>query len=290
MNKIIFIPSLVVAFISNACMAQIDCKTTDINKIPGKWVWNKGGYGTQYQQCEPIRKEMLRIMPVALEGLHATNAIAYGGVPTIANTNTAPKVYECYLMLKKHECLKGYNTLQPEGETGCWAYFVINSLFQGGTYFEEGLHFPYFKNEGMILVGDFFTEKDANGNRVLYVSTFGKANQIRGYYFAQKDRLPLRKITWRELVLSYKTYSEKALNHSLTYTRAGLANNQKEVTITKYEDTKKYLTNLITDKKKEITKLENEILLLQNWYNSLQQHARLDETARSSQTRLEKKK
>jgi len=289
MYKYPIILSFVVALISNAGIAQIDCKTVDINKIPGTWVWKKGGYGTQYQQCEPIRKEIQRIMPVALDGLHATNGIAYGDLPTIANTNAAPKTYECYLMLKKYECLKGYNVIQPEAVTGCWVYFVVNGIFQGGSSFEDGLHFPYYKNESLLLVGNFYTEKDATGNRILYVSTFGKANQIRGYYFSAKERLPLRKITWRELISSYKTYTEKQLNHSLTYIREGLAKNEKELTTTLYEDTKKYLTNLITDRKREIEKLENEIKSLQTWYDGIVTHQKLDEVARSAQIRLEKK-
>lgn len=114
----------------NAGTAQINCNTLDINKVSGKWVWQKDGYGKQWQQCEPIRKEMQRIMPLALDGLHATNSIAFGDMPAVPNTPAAPKYYECYLMLKKYECLKGYNILQPEGETGCWVYFVMNSIFQ----------------------------------------------------------------------------------------------------------------------------------------------------------------
>ena len=43
-------------------------------------VWQKGGFGNQWQINEPIRKEIQRIMPEALEGLHATNSIAFGDV------------------------------------------------------------------------------------------------------------------------------------------------------------------------------------------------------------------
>ena len=62
-------------------------------------------------------------------------------------------------MLKKYECLKGYNTVQPEGETGCWVYFVMNSIFQGGASFQDGLHFGYYANEGGMYIGDFYTAK-----------------------------------------------------------------------------------------------------------------------------------
>ncbi|MBL0134619.1 MAG: hypothetical protein IPP79_11730 [Chitinophagaceae bacterium] len=206
MNSFKKILVLLTVFIYCKSSAQINCNTLDINRVPGKWVWQKGGYGTQWQYGEPIRKEMQRIMPVALDGLHATNSIAFGDIPAIPNTNTAPKYYEYYLMLKKFECLKGYNIVQPEGETGCWVYFVVNSIFQGGASFQDGLNFGYYANEGGMYPGDFYTQKDASGNRILYVSTFSKTNQKRGYFFSDKDRLPIRKISWKELIMSYYTF------------------------------------------------------------------------------------
>lgn len=268
--------------------AQINCNTVDVNKVPGKWVWQKGGYGNQWQLCEPIRKEMQRIMPVALDGLHTTNSIAFGDVSSVPNTSTAPKYYEGYLMLKKFECLKGYNILQPEGETGCWVYFVMNSIFQGGVSFQDGLHFGYYANEGGMYVGDFYTEKDASGNRIVYVNTFARPNQKRGYFFSDKDRLPIRKVSWQELVMSYNTFTAKELNSKLTYLREGLAKNEKEITTTKYEDTKKYLANLITDRKKEIIKLENDKDALQNWYNKILRHEKINEPAQVTNTCMEK--
>lgn len=273
---------------NNAVYSQINCATLDLNKVPGKWVWQKSGYGSQWLLCEPIRNEMKRIMPIALEGLHATNFIAFGDVPTIPNTSTAPKNYEYSFMLKKFECLKEYNILQPEGATGCWVYFVMNSIFQGGASFQDGLHFGYYQNEGGLYVGDFYTEKDADGNKILYVSTFSRPNQKRGYYFSAKDRLPLRKISWKELILSYQTFTEKEVISKLTYTKEGLAKNEKELTTTKYEDTKKYLTNLIADRKKEIKKMGDEIITLQNWYKNILQHKKINETAQVTNTRLEK--
>jgi hypothetical protein len=230
--------------------SQVNCNTLDINKVPGKWVWQKGGYGNQWQLSEPIRKEMQRIMPAALDGLHATNSIAFGDVSAIPNTNTAPKYYENYLMLKKYECLKGYNIMQPEAVTGCWVYFVMNSIFQGGASFQDGLHFGYYANEGGMYVGDFYTQKDATGNRIVYANTFAKPNQKRGYFFSAKDRLPIRKVSWQELVISYKTFAAKEITGKLVYLTEGLAKNEKELTSTKYDDTKKYLSNLIADRKK----------------------------------------
>lgn len=76
----------------NVGTAQINCNTLDINKVSGKWVWQKDGYGKQWQQCEPIRKEMQRIMPLALDGLHATNSIAFGDMPAVPNTPRSTKI------------------------------------------------------------------------------------------------------------------------------------------------------------------------------------------------------
>lgn len=288
MNRFKITLVLLTVFIYCKSSAQINCNTLDINKVPGKWVWQKGGHGTQWQFGEPIRKEMQRIMPVALDGLHATNSIAFGDLPAIPNTNTAPKYYEYYLMLKKYECLKGYNIVQPEGETGCWVYFVVNSIFQGGASFQDGLNFGYYANEGGMYPGDFYTQKDASGNRILYVSTFARTNQKRGYYFSSKERLPIRKVSWKELVMSYFTFTNKEMTGKLTYLREGLIKNEKEITTTKYEDTKKYLNNLINDRKKEIIKLEDEKNILQNWYNSIISHKKINELAYVNKSYLQK--
>jgi len=288
MNRIIPPLFLLASLVFTTGLAQVNCSTIDINKVPGKMVWQKGGFGNQWQINEPIRKEMQRIMPEALDGLHATNSIAYGDVSAVPNTSTAPKYYENFLMLKKFECLKEYNIVQPEGETGCWVYFVMNSIFQGGASFQDGLHFGYYANEGGMYTGDFYLQKDANGNRIVYANTFARPNQKRGYYFSASDRLPIRKVSWQELIMSYKTFTEKEITSKLTYTREGLAKNEKELITTKYEDTKKYLSNLITDRKKEIDKLEDDKTALQLWYNNILRHKKINDTARVTQTRLEK--
>lgn len=288
MNRIFTLLLLFTSFVYNNGLSQVNCSTLDINKVPGKMLWQKGGYGNQWPLCEPIRKEIQRIMPEVLEGLHATNSIAFGDVSAVPNTNSAPKYYELYFMLKKYECLKGYNTIQPEGETGCWVYFVMNSIFQGGASFQDALHFGYYANEGGMYVGDFYLQKDANGNRIVYANTFARGNQKRGYYFSASERLPIRKVSWQELVMSYKTFTEKEINGKLTYLREGLAKNEKELITTQNEDTKKYLSNLIADRKKEIKKWDEDELLLQKWYNNILRHKKINETAQVTRTRLEK--
>lgn len=287
MKKILILLFSTILF-DGVVLAQINCNTVDLNKFPGKWVWQKGGFGNQWQLCDPLRKEMQRIIPAALDGLHVTNNIAFGDVSSVPNTPSAPKYYENYFMLKKYECLKGYNIVQPEGETGCWVYVVMNSIFQGGSSFQDALNFGYYSNEGGMYVGDFYTVKDANGNRILYVNSFAMANQKRGYFFSAIDRLPIRKVSWKELIMSYNTFTEKEIVSKLTYLREGLEKNEKELITTKYEDTKKYLLNLISDRKKEINKLEEDKTSLQNWYKNIILHKKINELAQVTKRFLER--
>ncbi|MFN9492948.1 MAG: hypothetical protein ACK57D_07815 [Sphingobacteriales bacterium] len=267
--------------VTTACAGQVDCKTIDLNKAPGKWIWNKGRYANQWQFSDPIRKELQRIMPVALDGLYATNSIAYGDLPTIPNTQAAPKQYDCYLMLKKYSCVMGNNILKPEGETGCWVYFNVNTMFDGGQSSESGVEFPYYVNEGTLLVGDYFIERDAAGNKILYANTPYGNNQFRGYFFSGKEKLPIRRISWRDFITSYKVSVEKKLRSKLYSARESLENSEKNVTTTKYEDTKQYLTNLIADKKKEIITLESDINALLSWFNQILTHKKINEMARA---------
>ncbi|MBK8139671.1 MAG: hypothetical protein IPK57_00670 [Chitinophagaceae bacterium] len=126
---------------------KVDCNTLDVNKVPGKWVWESKAPSfqdpipaSQWKFGEPIRKEMQRIMPVALEGLYATNSIAFPKGKALWSSPSSPAAYENYLMLKKYECLKGYNELKPEAVTGCWVYFSVNQM--GG-----GKNSPYRNRE-----------------------------------------------------------------------------------------------------------------------------------------------
>ena len=64
--------------------AQTNCKDIDLIKVPGKWVWDKSGGGgnpatnSQWAICEPIRKELQRILPKQVDGIIATNSIDFG--------------------------------------------------------------------------------------------------------------------------------------------------------------------------------------------------------------------
>jgi hypothetical protein len=265
--------------------AQVDCNTVDIYNLPGKWNWRSAGSASQWTYCEPIRKELQRILPVAMDGLEVTNSIAFSSSPAIVNTPSAPKNYECYLMVKKFECLKTYQRTQPEGETGCWVYFLVNGI---GLASHSALHFPYHVNEGPIFIGNFYTEKDALGNRLLYAQEYNRAPELRGYYFSKKDRLPVRTLSWKELLQSYETYSVRELRLRISSLKDGLVRNEKELATTSFADTKTYLENLIRDRKKELQEKETALQEMASWSKEMMNHPRAGDVARVGIQRLDK--
>ncbi|MBX9784122.1 MAG: hypothetical protein K2X48_12605 [Chitinophagaceae bacterium] len=272
---------LLFVFIFLKSNGQVNCNTLDVNNVPGKWVWQKGGYGNQWQMCEPIRKEMQRIMPVALDGLHATNSIAFGDNTVFWHTKS-PAAYECYLMLKKFECLKGYNELRPEGETGCWIYFSVNQI--------DGVKFPipcqstelkYHEYESNIRVANIEVKTDAAGNKIIYSSYRAEEVLKHCYFFSTRKDLPLRKLTNKELFTSYKIYHEKRLTEKIA---------QQEKIVAEYE--KRYNNMSASEKQKgdyrsqqflngmeylKNLKLEKENII--PWYNTAMKQANINETA-----------
>ena len=101
--------------------------------------------------------------------------------------------------------------------------------------------------------------------------------------------MPLRKISWKELAQSYKTFTEKEISSKLSYIKEGLAKNEKELIATRYADTKEYLTKLIEDRKNEIHKLEEDKTALQSWFSNILLNKKINETARVKQIRLQEK-
>lgn len=198
---------------------KVDCNTLDINKVPGKWVWQSAAPSyqdaipaTQWKYGEPVRKELQRIMPAAPEGIHATNSIAFPKGKAFWYNAASPSAYENYLMIKKYECLKGYNTLQPEGATGCWVYFAINQL--DGEKFplpHEGTEVKYHAYASNIRVVNIEVQTDAAGNKILYSNYRPESILKHCYFFSPRKDLPWRKLTNKELFTSYKLYHEKRL-------------------------------------------------------------------------------
>jgi hypothetical protein len=274
---------LVISMVSLAysVTAQINCSTIDINKVPGKWVWQKGGYGNQWQLCEPIRKEMQRIMPVALDGLHAFTSIAFGDQTTFWYTKS-PAAYDYYLSLKKFECLKGYNVIQKEGETGCWVYFSVNQI--DGESFPlpaQGTEVEYHENESNIRVTNIEIKTDAAGNKIIYAQYRPEETIKHCYFFSARKDLPWRKLTNKELFTSYKIYHEKRLTEQIArhekivadyekiYNSMSATEKQKgDYRSQQFLTGKEYLRNLKLEKEKIIP-----------WYNTALKQANINETA-----------
>jgi hypothetical protein len=273
MNKLKTMLVLLAVFIFYKSSAQINCNTLDVNKVPGKWVWQSKAPSfqdqipaSQWQVCEPIRKEMLRIMPVAIDGLYATNSIAFPKNKSIWYIPSSPNNYENYFMLKKYECLKGYNKLQPEGETGCWIYFSVNSL--------EGHNFPlpaggngmkFYANESGLRIANIEVKTDAAGNKIIY-SQYRPEQVIKHcYFFSPRNDLPVRKITNKELYTSYKLHHEKRLAEAIPrqekiaadyekiYNSLSAAEKQKgDYRTQQYQTSAAYLKSLKEEKEKII--------------------------------------
>ncbi len=273
---IFFILTVVIFLKGNA---QVNCSTLDINKVPGKWVWQKGGYGNQWQLCEPIRKEMQRIMPVALDGLYATNSIAFGDKASFWYTKS-PTAYECYLMLKHFECLKGYNELQPEGETGCWIYFSVNNL--------EGERFPLPAqvanmtfNESSIRVTNITVQTDAAGNKIIY-SSYRPGQVIKHcYYFSARKDLPWRKMTNHELFASYKAHHEKQANEQIAKFEKLLAQDEKKYSglSAAEKQQQSYWPDVIKKDRQRLENYKNVKDKVISWYSSALKQDNLNDTA-----------
>ena len=214
-QKIVF--SLLLTASTLSAQEKADCNTLDINKVPGKWVWASKAPSfqdaipaSQWKFGEPIRKEMQRIMPVAIDGLYATNSIAFPKGKSFWYSTTSPSSYENYFMLKKYECLKGYNILQPEGATGCWVYFAINQL--DGEKFplsHEVTEIKYHEYESKIRVVNIEIQTDAVGNKILYSQYRPDEILKHCYFFSPRKDLPWRKLTNKELLLLIKFIMRK---------------------------------------------------------------------------------
>ena len=268
-------------------VGQVDCNTLDINKVTGKWVWASAAPSfqdaipaSQWKFCEPLRKEMQRIMPVAIDGLYATNSIAFPKGKAFWYSSNSPAAYENYLMLKDYECLKGYNELKPEAVTGCWVYFSVNQM--DGEKFplpEQGTELTF--NQSKIRITNIEVQNDAAGNKIIYSNYRVEETLKHCYFFAAKKELPWRKLTNKELFGTYKAYQEKRLTEQIA---------RHEKIVADYEKT--YNSLSVTEKQKsdyrtqqfqtgaaylKTLKLEKEKINL--WYNSALKQTKINEVA-----------
>ncbi len=285
--KTIFVFIAVVIFYTTK--AQINCNAIDVYKVPGKWVWASAAPSfqdpipaSQWKFGEPIRKEMQRIMSVALDGLYATNSIAFPEGKSFWYATNSTSAYEIYLMLKKFECLKGNNELKPEAVTGCWVYFSVNQI--------DGVKFPlpsettevkYHAYESNIRITNIEIKTDAAGNKIIYAQRRSEEILPHCYFFSANNDLPWRKLTNKELFTSYKFYHEKRLieqiarqekivaDYEKVYNSLTAAEKQKgDYRTQQYETGAAYLKNLKLEKEKIIP-----------WYTAALKQANINETA-----------
>ncbi|HOZ68113.1 MAG TPA: hypothetical protein PLU11_05575 [Chitinophagaceae bacterium] len=275
--KITFLALLLCSCIMT--MAQVNCATLEINKVPGKWVWQRAGYGAQWQYGDPLRKEMQRIMPVALDGLHATSSIAFGDQATFWYTKS-PAAYEYYLMLKKYECLKGYNTLQQEGETSCWVHFSVNQL--DGEKFpmpEQGTGVIF--NESRIRVTNIEVQTDAAGNKVIY-SNYRPDETIKHcYFFSSRKNLPWRKLNNKELFTAYKAHHETRVIKEIARFEKLVSDDEKKFnslsSAKKQQQT--YWPEIIRKNKEILQRYKDEHKKIITWYTAALKQPDLQSTA-----------
>lgn len=284
-----FIIPLLYFYTSVLHAQKTDCNTVDINKVPGKWIWQNTAPSfqdpipaSQWKYCEPIRKEMQRIMPVAIDGLYATNSIAFPKGKSFWYSSTSPSAYENYLMLKNYECLKGYNEIKPNAVTGCWVYFSINQL--DGEKFPlpyEGTEITYHEYESKIRVTNIEIQADASGNKILYSQYRPDEILKHCYFFSPRKDLPWRKLTNKELFTSYKIYHEKRLSQLIPKHEKIVADYEKTFnSLTAAEKQKKdYRWQQLESGRAYLKTLTLEKENLTPWFNAAMKQANVNELA-----------
>lgn len=254
---------------------KVNCNTLDVNKVPGKWLWQNTAPSfqdpipaSQWKFGEPVRKEMQRIMPVALDGLYATNSIAFPKGKAFWYAANSPATYENYLMLKAYECLRGYNELKPEAVTGCWVYFSVNQM--------EGEKFPLPEqgtgvifNESRIRVTNIEIQTDAAGNKIIYSSWRPDEILKHCYYFSARKDLPWRKLTNKELFSAYKIHHEKRVKLEIARFEKLVVDDEKKFNSLSATEKEKqnYWPDIIRKNKETLQKYKSELQKITNWYN-----------------------
>lgn len=296
MKRFFLYPLCLIISLHQSVNAQTNCKDIDLNKVPGKWVWDKsGGVGnpatnSQWAICEPIRKELQRILPTQVDGIIATNSIAFGyhNLKTFPAAGS-PNAYQSYLMVLDYDCIMYPNAkIQPEPATECWVYFDVNKNIESpnGRLLPGGSDVEYAGSpSSMLHLTDVWTETDANGNRVLYTSTEKGIADKRGFLFSANPKLPFRKITRKELYNSYKIYHEKRLNQEIARYEKAITKEQNEYNSLSAAEKKQqsYRLIAIAEAKKSLGYFtpQKEKLIL--WFERVMKQTNLTDTARAEQ-------
>lgn len=264
---------------SSYSIAQIS-NTVDLDKYPPQWVWQKGKVEKQWTFTNPIQKELQRIFQPLPEGIHATFGI--GGASDNPAGSGIPNSYGPYLMLKKYEYTSSTKQIKQEGETGCWIYFQTNTL--------DGLHWSlpgrvtyitFNGGDDQLFVCNLTIETDANGNQVLYTTSYGEENVMAGYCFSANNKIPVRRITRKELFTSYKMRMDKVWGEWITKYEKLIPDNEKKYNSLTPQEKKEqnYWPELIERNKKELNEFKQKKSALAQWYNSKMQSANLDAPA-----------
>lgn len=256
-------------FVQVSLSAQVNCTQTDLNQVPGKWIWQQAGFGKQWVLSESIRTELKRVFPKASTGLEVKFSIAFGSQNTFHHS-PSPAYYEYYLLLKKYECLRSSGKIQPEGETGAWVYMVANSL-QGQLFPLPGMvGFDFHKYPSRMLVTHIKIETDAAGNRIIYTKYRPGSYEMQGYYFSTKKEIPLRKLSRRELYTSYKLHHEKRIKEQIEKFEKLVRDDQKKYDGLSAAEKKEqnYWPDIIRKNQEYLDGYKKEISTLQAWFTA----------------------
>jgi hypothetical protein len=271
-------------------MAQQDCKDIDLKKVPGKWVWDKSGGGTnpapdnQWAICEPIRKELLRIFPKQVDGIIAFNSIAFGDhkLKTMPVAGS-PNAYTSYLMVKDYECLMDPNAkVKTAVVTACWVYVDVNANIETPNgILPGGSDVEYTGYPSILHLTDLWIERDANGNRILYTSTEKGQAFRQGFLFSANPNLPFRKLSRKELYNCYNQYHAKRLAEKISAAEKTVAKEQNDYNNLSAAEKKRQESRLIAiaNAKKTLSEYLAEKEKLTNWYASAMRQNNLNDTA-----------
>jgi hypothetical protein len=270
---------LVIVLPASLVEAQIS-KTVDLDKYPPQWVWQKGKSVNQWAMTTPIQKELQRIFQPLPDGIHATFGIAWGDAP-LMGTGT-PNGYSPYLMLKKYEYNSFNKEIKREGETGCWIYFQPNTLTMSHWKLPgrvDKIH--YNGGDTWLFLCNIHMETDVNSNRVLYTSSYGEENKMQGYCFSANYKIPVRKLSRKEVFTSYKLHMDKVWNEWIAKYETSLAKDEKYYNSLTAEQKKQenYWPELLQRNKKELAEFKVKKMELAQWYSRQIQLPNLDAPA-----------
>jgi hypothetical protein len=253
-------------------------KTVDTDKYPPQWVWKQGKHSSQWAITVPIQQELKRIFQPSLpDGIHATFGVAWGD-NTLMGAGT-PADYSSFLMLKKFEYSSHTKLIKPEGETGCWIYFQPNTLTRSHWSLPGRVDkIKYNGGHDWLFVCNLKMETDANGNRVLYTSAYGTESVMEGYCFSGNGKIPVRRLTRRELFTSYTLHMNKLWNEWIDKYEKTISTDERHYNGLTAEQKKQenYWPELIKRNQNSLAEFKQKKSALAEWYNNQLHSANLD--------------